>query len=115
MSEQETAGTPPEDLYAEEDSAASVAEEAAGTATAVGPVEESKPLFTDEEIKQFDADDVEVGGAIGKMLALFFLYTVCAMSHVAYWTFYGEVHAVFMFVTVIAMSVVAWLSFRAVD
>jgi hypothetical protein len=71
MSEQESAGT-------------SAAE---GTATAVAPVEESEPLFTDEEIKQFDADDTQVGGAIGKMLSVFFLYTVVAMSIVAWWTF----------------------------
>jgi hypothetical protein len=105
MSEQESVGTPSEDVYAEGEST--------GTATAIAPVEESKPLFTDEEIQQFDADDVEVGGAIGKMLAVFFLYTVCAMSHVAYWTFYGNVNTLFIGFTVIVMSIVAWLSFNS--
>ncbi|MBT4864873.1 MAG: hypothetical protein HON53_07145 [Planctomycetaceae bacterium] len=88
MSEQESAGTPPEDVYTEDGSTAPVAE---GTATAVASVEESKPLFSDEEIKQFDADDTEVGSAIGKMLSLFFLYTVLAMSLVAWWT-YSSTH-----------------------
>ena len=43
--------------------------------------------FTERQIDQFDADDGDAGRAIGKMLALFFLYTVIAMSIVAYWTF----------------------------
>ena len=42
--------------------------------------------FTERQIDQFDADDGDAGRAIGKMLALFFLYTVVAMSIVAYWT-----------------------------
>ncbi|MEZ6059164.1 MAG: hypothetical protein R3C19_02265 [Planctomycetaceae bacterium] len=46
-----------------------------------------KPLFSDVEIEQFDADDVVAGSAIGKMLSLLFLYTVLAMSLVAWWTF----------------------------
>jgi hypothetical protein len=109
MSEQESAGTAPEDVYTEDGSATAVAE---GAATAVAPVEESKPLFTDEEIKQFDADDTEAGSAIGKMLVLFFLYTVCAMSHVAWWTFYGEVNWLFVTFTVIAMNAAALLAVR---
>jgi hypothetical protein len=43
--------------------------------------------FTERQIDQFDADDGDAGRAIGKMLALFFLYTVVAMSIVAWWTF----------------------------
>lgn len=43
-------------------------------------------LFTRRELQQFDADDVMAGGTIGKMLALFFLYTVIVMSVVAWWT-----------------------------
>ena len=46
-----------------------------------------KPLFTDIEIEQFDADDVVAGTAIGKMLSILFLYTVLAMSLVTWWTF----------------------------
>ena len=43
--------------------------------------------FTEKQIDQFDADDGDAGRAIGKMLALFFLYTVIVMSGVGYWTF----------------------------
>ncbi len=42
--------------------------------------------FTERQIDQFDADDGDAGRALGKMLALFFLYTIVAMSIVAYWT-----------------------------
>lgn len=44
------------------------------------------PLFTQVEAEQFEADDVEAGAAIGKMLSILFLYTVLAMSFVAWWT-----------------------------
>ena len=110
MSEQESVGTPSEDVYTEDESTTAVAE---GTATAVAAIEESKPLFTDEEIQQFDADDVEVGAAIGRMLAVFFLSTVCALSHVAYWPFFGNVSTLLIGFTVIVMSIVAWLSFKS--
>jgi hypothetical protein len=46
------------------------------------------PLFDRDTLKQFEADDQQAGGNIGKMLALFFLYTVIVMSIVAAWTFY---------------------------
>jgi hypothetical protein len=54
--------------------------EAVGTAVPEGP------LFEDDELKQFDADDVQAGSAICKMLSLFFLYTVIAMAVVGLWT-----------------------------
>jgi hypothetical protein len=44
------------------------------------------PLFTEQQIDQFDADDGDAGRAIGRMLASFFLYTVIVMSLVAWWT-----------------------------
>ncbi len=44
-------------------------------------------LFSRSDLKQFAADDVEAGGAIGKMLTAFFAYTVVVMSLVAWWTF----------------------------
>jgi hypothetical protein len=50
------------------------------------PTANPEKLFTHEEIEQFDADDEMAGGTIGKMLALFFLYTVIVMSAVAWWT-----------------------------
>ena len=45
------------------------------------------PPFTQAEIDQFDADDVEAGRAICKMLSLFFLYTVIAMTISAIWSY----------------------------
>lgn len=44
-------------------------------------------LFSRDELKQFEADDVVAGSAIGKMLTAFFCYTVLAMSIAAWWTF----------------------------
>ena len=43
--------------------------------------------FEREELAQFDADDVQAGKAIGKMLSLFFLYTLIATAFVGWWTF----------------------------
>jgi len=43
--------------------------------------------FTATDVQQFEADDVVAGSAIGKMLSALFLYTVLAMSFVAWWTF----------------------------
>jgi hypothetical protein len=51
-----------------------------------------KELFNRQEVAQFDADDVTAGRAIGKMLAIFFLYTVIAMSIVAWWTHRSATH-----------------------
>jgi hypothetical protein len=44
--------------------------------------------FTREEIRRFDAEDSEAGSAIGKMLSLFFLYTVIAMTISAIFTYW---------------------------
>jgi hypothetical protein len=52
--------------------------DAAETATA--------ELFDKVELRQFEADDVEAGRAIGKMLSILFIYTVIAMSIVSLWT-----------------------------
>jgi hypothetical protein len=46
----------------------------------------TEPLFEDAELRQFEADDVEAGRAICKMLSLLFIYTVIAMSIVSLWT-----------------------------
>lgn len=43
-------------------------------------------LFDQAELRQFEADDVEAGRAIGKMLSILFIYTVIAMSLVSLWT-----------------------------
>ena len=47
----------------------------------------TEPLFDRATIEEFGEEDREAGTAIGKMLALFFLYTVIVMSFVAWWTF----------------------------
>ena len=64
------------------------------SATAVAEseqAEESTEPFDDHfervDIEQFSDDDTAAGTAIGKMLALFFLYTVIVMSLSAWWTF----------------------------
>lgn len=43
-------------------------------------VAETPIPFSKGELKQFDADDATAGAAIGKMLSLFFLYTVIVMT-----------------------------------
>lgn len=52
--------------------------------TSPSPQEE---LFDKSQLKYFDNEDTHAGAAIGKMLSLFFLYTVVAMALVAYWTY----------------------------
>ncbi len=83
MTESETQG----DLYEEEP--AQGGENAASQAppTATATAEPEPPLFTDEEIRQFGEDDKQAGSVIGKMLALFFLYTVIIMAWVGWKTF----------------------------
>lgn len=45
------------------------------------PPATTEPLpFSKKELQQFDADDAQAGASIGKMLSLFFLYTVIVMS-----------------------------------
>jgi hypothetical protein len=51
-----------------------------------------QPPFNRAEIAQFDADDVKAGSVIGKMLAMFFFYTVVVMTIVAWWTFRNAAH-----------------------
>lgn len=48
-------------------------------ATAEHPAPAPQTLFTSEELQQFAADDAEAGGAIGRMLTMFFFYTVIVM------------------------------------
>lgn len=46
-----------------------------------------QPLFTPAEIREFDADDVEAGKNLCKMLSLFFFYTVIVMGLSTYVTY----------------------------
>jgi len=50
--------------------------------------ETPEPLFSQEEIKQFDLDDAEAGQFIGKMLSTMFFYTVIVMAISAATTYY---------------------------
>jgi len=45
------------------------------------------PLFTAAEVREFDADDVEAGKNLCKMLSLFFFYTVIVMGLSTYITY----------------------------
>jgi hypothetical protein len=45
------------------------------------------PLFSPAELREFDADDVEAGKNICKMLSLFFFYTVIVMGLSTYVTY----------------------------
>jgi len=79
--------TPQQQTDAEEQAAESA------TATQEPPADETtpadvpnRPLFEEDELEQFDADDVTAGSAICKMLSLFFLYTVIVMAIVGFWT-----------------------------
>ena len=51
------------------------------------PTGTSELHFSPEDLESFDDDDTEAGKNIGKMLSLFFLYTIVVMSLAAYWTF----------------------------
>ena len=46
----------------------------------------NEPLFSREEIRQFDSDDAEAGRRIGKILTTLFVYTLIAMSIVIWWS-----------------------------
>jgi hypothetical protein len=48
---------------------------------------EPEALFSREEIRQFDADDVDAGKNLCKMLSLFFFYTVIVMGLSTYVTY----------------------------
>jgi hypothetical protein len=47
----------------------------------------AEPLFTAAEVREFDADDVEAGRNLCKMLSLFFFYTVIVMGLSTYITY----------------------------
>ena len=49
---------------------------------------DDQPLFSAAELREFDADDVEAGKNLCKMLSLFFVYTVIAMGAMTFITYY---------------------------
>jgi len=67
----------------EQTASLTVPEESAPIATMPPPGE---PLFEQDELQQFDADDVTAGKALCKMLSLFFFYTVIVMAIAGAWT-----------------------------
>lgn len=52
-----------------------------------GAAAPDQPLFTAAEIREFDADDVEAGKNLCKMLSMFFFYTVIVMGLSTYITY----------------------------
>jgi|HubBroStandDraft_3_1064219.scaffolds.fasta_scaffold412227_1 hypothetical protein len=48
--------------------------------------------FSEQQVEQFEEDDADAGRSLGKMLAIFFLYTVIVMSGVGWWTFHHQGH-----------------------
>lgn len=48
--------------------------------------ESEEPLFSSADVREFEAEDVAAGRAIGKMLSILFIYTLIAMSIVSVWT-----------------------------
>ena len=58
----------------------------------VPPVIPPPGLFDKDDLTYFGAEDRHAGGVIGKMLSLFFFYTVIVMLLVAIWTFFAATH-----------------------
>jgi hypothetical protein len=56
-------------------------------APATGAETADEPLFSATEIRNFDAEDVEAGKNLCKMLSLFFVYTVLAMGAMIFFTY----------------------------
>jgi len=56
--------------------------------SAEGPTEATEPeaMFNKADLSFFSSEDGHAGSVIGKMLALFFFYTVVVMALVAYST-----------------------------
>lgn len=50
-------------------------------------LEDRQPLFSREDLSQFEADDIQIMSRIGKILSALFVYTVIAMSVAIWWTF----------------------------
>ncbi len=53
----------------------------------------AEPEFGPEEVRGFDRDDAEAGRAIGKMLSMFFFYTVVVMIISCYFTWKWVTHS----------------------
>ena len=86
MTNAETGGKQPEEAGA----ANQVQSTAAGQGSPETPSATAVPdkPFDLDEIAQFAADDVCVGGAIGKMLSTLFIYTIIVMSYIGWATWF---------------------------
>ena len=42
--------------------------------------------FNDQDLKDFDADDVDAGKTLGRLLSFFFMYTIIAVGMVCWFT-----------------------------
>ena len=51
------------------------------------PNEEATPLFTNNELREFAAEDAKAARVIGKILSTLFIYTLLAMAVVICWTY----------------------------
>ena len=83
---EQAAGTAQEATGQEHESA-HIADESHATAATV-----PENPFDRDEIKQFEADDVQAGKSIGQMLSLMFIYTVIVMALVGYLTWSKILH-----------------------
>lgn len=61
------------------------------TTQGVATHEPPEPAFDSTDVQYFQEEDRAAGRAIGKMLALFFLYTIVFASIAAYWTYQSVV------------------------
>lgn len=66
--------------------------EHAATALDVAPTEHHAPEFDRREIAEFGKDDGVAVTAIGRMLVLFFFYSLIVMLCVGLWTFRAASH-----------------------
>jgi hypothetical protein len=83
-------GSMSEEVHATADHGAAVAVAPSADSHGAAARDASDPLFTEQQIEQFEEDDGDAGRAIGKMLATFFLYTLIVMSIVGWWTYYHQ-------------------------
>jgi len=64
------------------------AETTSGESAPVAETPPEEPLFDAGELAEFAADDAAAGGNIGRMLALFFVYTIIGMGISSWWAYH---------------------------
>ena len=58
-----------------------------GGATSDLPQDDEQSLFSREELREFEADDIQIMSRIGMILSALFDYTVVVMAVAIWWTF----------------------------